>query len=48
MTAHRKLPVRRPRHDGWTAERQEPFIKAPALRDARAVRRAGSLACARA
>jgi hypothetical protein len=28
MTAHPNLPARRPRHDGWTAERQEAFLKA--------------------
>jgi hypothetical protein len=28
MTAHpNNLPARRPRHDGWTAERQEAFLK---------------------
>jgi hypothetical protein len=28
MTAHPNLPARRPRHDGWTAQRQEAFLKA--------------------
>jgi len=28
MTASPKLPARRPRHDGWTVERQTAFLKA--------------------
>src|SRR6476660_7393750 len=28
MSAPPNLPARRPRHDGWTAERQEAFLKA--------------------
>jgi|SRR3954451_87006 hypothetical protein len=28
MTASPKLPARRPRHDGWTVERQDAFLKA--------------------
>ncbi len=28
MTAHPNLPARRPRHNGWTVERQEAFLKA--------------------
>jgi hypothetical protein len=28
MTAQPNLPARRPRHDGWTADRQEAFLKA--------------------
>ena len=28
MSAHPNLPARRPRHDGWTPQRQEAFLKA--------------------
>jgi hypothetical protein len=28
MTAHPNLPARRPRHNGWTVEKQEAFLKA--------------------
>ncbi|MBV9527477.1 hypothetical protein [Sphingomonas sp.] len=28
MSAHPNLPARRPRHDGWTVERQAAFLKA--------------------
>jgi hypothetical protein len=28
MSAYPSLPARRPRHDGWTVERQEAFLKA--------------------
>jgi hypothetical protein len=31
MTARPNLPARRPRHDGWTAQRQEAFLKALAV-----------------